>query len=831
MTTIRITEERYNHQAIDAKWQSRWNENGSNSVKDNDIRPKWYECTMYPYPSGDLHIGHWYAMAPSDTHARFKRMQGYNVLHPMGFDAFGLPAENAAIQRSVHPHTWTMGNIDNMRRQLKSMGAIYDWDKELVTCLPEYYQWNQWIFLQFFKSGLAYRDFAPANWCPNDNTVLANEQVLQDGTCERCGATVIRRNLNQWFFKITEYAEELLDHSKKQWPDKIDTMQTNWIGKSEGVEIDFDISEYGLEKDTLTTFTTRIDTIFGVTFVVMAPEHPLVTQLTTTAYKEDVESYVEQARRQTEIERLSTEKEKTGVFTGSYCINKLNGERIPILVGDYVLSTYGTGIVMGVPAHDQRDFEFANQYGLEIRTVIAPEAWNGEPLKEAYTDVGIQVNSGQFDGLRSEEGWQKIADHITDSSWGRRTIQYRMRDWLISRQRYWGTPIPIIYCEQCGVVPVPEKDLPLLLPEDAEFKPTGESPLELHEEFVNTKCPNCKNPAKRETDTMDTFVDSSWYFLRYPNPNYHTGPFDPDALDKWGQVDQYTGGAEHAVMHLLYARFFIKGLRDLGFLSFDEPFLKLFNQGIILGSDREKMSKSRGNVVAPDDYVEAFGADVVRCFLMFLGPWDQGGSWSDSGINGMARWMNRVWDLSTRNSKTLNTLSPDPSASRNLLRLQHKTIQRVGEDLDKFKFNTALSGLMEYSNGLNQLWEKGNVNSEEWESAISTLLLLMSPMAPHLADELWENSGHKNSIHMEKWPEWDHNLAADDVITLVVQVNGKVRDKIETSADVNESNAQKLALNSPKIKNHTEGLEIRKIIYIPGKLINIVATNTQSKQN
>ena len=557
----RKTEMRYDPRSLDARWQGRWAEDNLYEVRDDDPRPKWYELTMYPYPSGDLHIGHWYAMSGADAHARFMRMRGYNVLHPMGFDAFGLNAENAAIERGVHPAKWTMGNIDKMRRQFRSMGAVYDWDRELVTCVPEYYRWNQWIFLQFLKAGLAYRDFAPANWCPTDNTVLANEQVV-DGRCERCDSEVVRRELNQWLFRVTKYADELLDQSKIDWPEKINVMQTNWIGRSEGVDIEFDISEYGLDQTTLTTFTTRIDTIFGVTFVVLAPEHPLVDGLTTPEHRAEVETYVEQARRQTEIERMSTEKVKTGVFTGSYAVNRLNGDRVPILIGDYVLLTYGTGIVMGVPAHDQRDFEFAKKYDLPVKVVVAPADWDGGELTEAYVDEGAQVSSGQFDGLPSVEAKQSIADFIESQGWGSRAVQYRMRDWLISRQRYWGTPIPVVYCDDCGAVPVPEDDLPVLLPEDSEFRPTGESPLALHEEFVNAPCPRCEGPAKRETDTMDTFVDSSWYQFRFASPRFDGAIFDREAVSMWAPVDQYTGGVEHAVMHLLYARFFTKAMRD-----------------------------------------------------------------------------------------------------------------------------------------------------------------------------------------------------------------------------------------------------------------------------
>ena len=624
MTTRRVRLH-YDPAELDRKWQQRWEESGIYRVRDDDPRPKWYELTMYPYSSGDLHIGHWYPMGPSDCHARFRRMQGYNVLHPMGFDSFGLPAENAAIQRGIHPYTWTMGNIENMRRQLRSMGAIYDWDREIVCCLPEYYRWNQWLFIKLYERGLAYRAKAPAVWCPSCQTVLANEQVL-NGRCARCETPITRRDLEQWFLRITTYADELLDFSGLiDWPEKILIMQRNWIGRSEGVEITFDISHYGLEEGHISTFTTRIDTIFGVTFLVLAPEHPLVPKLTTSEQQAQVETYIEEARRTTEIERLSTEKEKTGVPLGAHAINRLNGEKVPIFIADYALMTYGTGAVMGVPAHDQRDFEFAKRHGLSVRVVVAPPGWQSEELEAAYLEAGTMANSDKFNGLPSPQGMEAIADFVESQSWGKKTVSYRLRDWLVSRQRYWGTPIPILYCQKCGIVPVPEADLPVVLPPDADFQLTGESPLARHPEFVNTTCPRCGQPAKRETDTMDTFVDSSWYMLRFISPKYSEGPFDPQALKKWLPVDQYTGGAEHAVMHLLYSRFFTKALRDMGLLDFDEPFLRLFNQGIILGEDHEKMSKSRGNVVNPDEYVKSLGADAVRCFLMFLGPWDQGG--------------------------------------------------------------------------------------------------------------------------------------------------------------------------------------------------------------
>ena len=805
---------------VESRWQERWAQSGIYEVRDDDPRPKWYELTMYPYPSGDLHIGHWYAMSGADAHARFMRMKGFNVLHPMGFDAFGLNAENAAIERGIHPAKWTMGNIEKMRRQFRSMGPLYDWDRELVTCVPEYYRWNQWMFLKFLKAGLAYRDFAPANWCPTDNTVLANEQVV-DGRCERCDSEVIRRELNQWLFRVTKYADELLDQSKIEWPEKINTMQTNWIGRSEGVDVEFDVSEYGLDQTALTTFTTRIDTIFGVTFVVLAPEHPLVESLTTPERRSEVEEYVEQARKQTEIERLSTEKEKTGVFTGSYAVNRLNGESVPILIGDYVLLTYGTGIVMGVPAHDQRDFEFARKYDLPIRVVIAPDGWDGGPIEEAYLEEGTQVNSGQFDGLPSAEGKRHIADFIESQGLGKRAVQYRMRDWLISRQRYWGTPIPVVYCDDCGTVPVPEDDLPVLLPEDSEFRPTGESPLALHEGFVNTTCPSCDGPAKRETDTMDTFVDSSWYQFRFASPRFDEGMFDREAVEMWGPVDQYTGGVEHAVMHLLYARFFTKAMRDLGLLDFDEPFIRLFNQGHIL-SEGEKMSKSRGNVVAPDEYVDKYGADAVRCYLMFIGPWDRGGSWQDSGINGVSRWLNRVWEIAQRDSLVLDDLPTGQAANADLTRAIHKTIRRVERDVEAFKFNTALAGLMEFSNSLNSVWEAKNVDSGTWNDAVEKLLLLLAPMAPHITEELWERAGHTTSIHNEPLPEYDADLAADEMIELVVQVNGRVRATIELPVDVSEEDAKEAAMASENVRRHTDGKQVVKTIYVPGRLVNLV---------
>ena len=819
-STTRTAESRFNPQELDRKWQERWERDGLYRVQDDDPRPKWYELTMYPYPSGDAHIGHWYVMAPSDAHARFRRMQGYNVLHPMGFDSFGLPAENAAIRHGVHPYTWTMGNIQNMKRQLRSMGTIYDWEREVNTCQPDYYKWNQWLFLKLYDKGLAYRAYAPVNWCSSCQTVLANEQVI-DGRCERCDTPVIRRDLEQWFFRITEYADELLDFSGLiDWPERIKTLQANWIGRSEGVEISFDISHLALEQKEIRTFTTRIDTIYGVTFMVLAPEHPLVERITAAEQRDAVTEYVEAARRQSEIQRLSTERDKTGVFTGAHAVNRLNGKKVPIFVADYVLLSYGTGAVMGVPAHDERDFAFAKKYGLPIPVVIAPPDWDGQDLSEAYLGEGTQVNSGQFDGLASSQGKETIADYIKQQGWGHRTLSYRIRDWLISRQRYWGTPIPIIYCDRCGTVPVPEEDLPVVLPEDAEFRPTGESPLKYHEEFVHANCPRCGAAARRETDTMDTFVDSSWYFLRYASPHYDEGPFDPDSTRLWNPVDQYTGGAEHAVMHLLYARFFIKALRDIGLLDFDEPFLRLYNQGIII-ADRRKMSKSRGNVVSPDPYVETLGADVVRIYMMFLGPWSQGGEWSDSGINGMARWVNRVWDLAHRDASVLGQ-SGELSAVRDLVRATHKAVRKVVEDMARFHFNTALAALMEFSNSLTAAWEAGIVDEATWNNTVDTLLLLLAPSAPHVVEELWERRGKPYSIHDQPLPAWDPDLAADEQITLVLQVNGRVRDRVTVPADIGEEEAKRLALESTRVQAYLNGKQVKQLVYVPGRLVNVV---------
>jgi len=810
--------QKYNPREIEKRWQQRWAADHIYEVGEDSKRSKFYDLTMFPYTSGDLHIGHWYIMAPSDVYARFKRMQGYNVLHPMGFDAFGLPAENAAISRGIHPYKWTMRNIENMRRQLRSIGAIYDWNREVVTCLPDYYKWTQWFFLKFYHAGLAYRAEAPVNWCPRCQTVLANEQVVGEGFCERCNTPVTKRELEQWFFRITKYAEELLDHSHLDWPERIKIMQKNWVGRSEGAEIPFRLEHKGVGQKEIRVFTTRPDTIFGVTFFLLAPEHPLVSQLTTPEHKAEVDEYIAWCRRQTEYERVALGREKTGVLLGSYVVNPVSRERIPIWIADYILTTYGTGAVMAVPAHDERDLEFARKFKLPVRIVIAPPGWTGEELAEAYTGSGTMVNSGEFSGLPSEQGYEAICALLEEKGWGKQTVIYRLRDWLISRQRYWGAPIPIIYCDKCGIVPVPEEDLPVLLPPDAEFKPTGESPLKYCQSFVNTTCPKCSGPARRETDTMDTFMCSSWYFLRYTSPQTRDAPFDTDKMKYWLPVDLYTGGAEHAVMHLFYTRFFMKVLRDMGLVDFDEPFVRLFNQGTIVYRGG-KMSKTRGNVIAPDEYVAELGADAVRGYLMFIGPWEMGGEWNDRGIVGISRWLNRVWSLVTTDY-TSHII--DPEAEKEFLHLTHKTIKKVTVDLEKFRFNTMLASLMEFSNYLFKVKESGVVLDSLWGEAISYFLLLLAPSAPHLAEELWERTGQPYSIHNQPWPGYDEELAREEEITLVIQVNGKLRDKVLVPASISEVEAKELAMGRERVKAYIDGKKLTTVIYVPKRVVNIV---------
>jgi len=819
--------DRYDPRAIEMRWQAKWEQDRLYHAPDFDPRPKWYFLTMYPYPSGDLHIGHWYAMAPSDAAARFKRMQGYNVMFPIGFDAFGLPAENAAIQHNIHPYTWTMANIERMRRQLRSMGAMWDWEREIVTCDPSYYKWNQWFFLRMYERGLAYRKLAPVDWCPRDNTVLAREQVVgEERVCERCGTPVVKKNLEQWFLRITAYAEELLDFSGLEWPERVRTLQEHWIGRSRGVE--FRIPVQGHPGVSFEVFTTRPDTVYGMTFAVLAPEHPLVDRITTPDRRAAVEAYKFKAARASDIERLSTEKERDGVFTGAYAINPMNGAPVPIYIADYVLLGYGTGAIMGVPAHDERDFDFARRYGLPIPVVIAPPGWDGQPLPQAYLGEGTMVNSGPFDGLPSAEGWERIADAMEREGIGRRAVHYRLHDWLISRQRYWGTPIPIIYCPACGTVPVPDEDLPVVLPHDAEFLPTGESPLRYHEAFRRTRCPRCGGEAERETDTMDTFVDSSWYQYRYVSPDYQAGPFDPERGRYWLPVDQYTGGIEHAVMHLLYTRFWTKVMADLGLVPFREPMRRLFNQGVILGEDGEKMSKSRGNVVNPDEFVATLGADTVRAYLMFIGPWENGGPWSSRGIEGVHRFLHRVWGL------VVEPAAPGPDApagpgEREVRHRTHATIKRVTEDLEQFRFNTAIAALMEFVNFLQDVRGTRTAAGAAWAEALRSLVLMLAPLTPHIAEELWERLGQPYSVHQQAWPAYDPELARAETVTLVVQVDGRVRDRLRVPADLPADEARRLALASPRVRKFVDGHEVADVIVVPGRLVNVVLDRSRGE--
>ena len=809
--------DRYDPHALEPKWRQRWDAGGLDRVHDDDERPPYYALTMFPYPSGELHTGHWYIIAPSDTAARFRRMQGHNVLFPIGFDAFGLPAENAAIERGVDPKEWTYGNIDRMRQQLRMMGASFDWEREIVTCDPDYYRWTQWWFLKLYERGLAYRAEAAANWCPGCRTVLANEQVL-DGLCERSDDPVERRFLTQWFFRITDYAEELLDFDGLDWPEPVTTMQRNWIGRSEGATLRFPVDVEGVD-EPLSVFTTRPDTVYGATFMVLAPEHELVERITTGDQRETVEAYVAATSRVTEVERLSTEREKTGVFTGAYAINPFNGERIPIWIADYVLVTYGTGAIMAVPAHDERDFAFARDHDLDVTPVFDHSDIDvSEPLEAAFIEGGAMINSGPFDGTPADEAIPAVIGHAEAEGFGTGAITYRLRDWLISRQRYWGTPIPMIHCDTCGVVPVPESDLPVVLPENVHFEPTGQSPLTQIEEWVNVDCPQCSATARRETDTLDTFMCSSWYQMRYVDPHNPERPFSTEAMRQWLPVDLYTGGAEHAVMHLLYTRFFWKAARDMGIVEGGEPMKRLFNQGVILGPDGNRMSKSRGNVVAPDDLVEQHGADAFRCQLMFIGPWDQGGPYNPSGMPGIVRWLNRLWSVATEPPPDAG----DGSGSRELVATTQRTIRDVTSDLDGFRFNTAIARLMELTTALARARESGGVDTVTWDRSVETLILLVAPLAPHIAEELWERRGGPFSVHQQDWPAFDESLVVEETVEIVVQVNGKVRDRVTLPVDASEDDALARALESERVESWVEGKEPRRVIYVPGKLLNIV---------
>lgn len=913
---------------IEPRWQRRWEQDGLHRAELDPDRPKSYFLTMLPYTSGDLHIGHWFIKSTSDARARYMRMRGYNVMLPIGFDAFGLPAENAAIERNIHPKHWTYENIENMRRQLRSMGAMWDWSREAVSSDPEYYRWTQWFFLQFFKNDLAYKKMSPVDWCPHDNTTLAREQVIGDErVCERCKTPVIKKDLDQWFLRITNYADELLDFSHIDWPDRVRLLQTNWIGRSEGAKVTF-TTETG---DPMEVFTTRPDTLWGATFMVMAPEHPLVEKVTSPKQKAAVDEYVRESTRLSDIQREALDKEKTGVFTGGFARNPVNGERIPIWIASYILMTYGTGAIMAVPGHDQRDFEFALKFGLAILPVIdrpdgrtksfllsgtvkdgladamraktisfqesdgslmvsldlqqvddyieliksnvMPGSWveivgtrwlfifhdevmNWDSIEaeqkilakckslepnvanvrtvmemlwdqEFYRDVlyhdeyGEMIHSGELSGTSAEDAVKKTTDYLEQEKTGEYAVNYRIRDWLISRQRYWGAPIPIITCPKCGRVPVPEEDLPVMLPEDVEWLPTGQSPLKLHPTWKNVACPDCGGAAERETDTMDTFMCSSWYHLRYLSPDYDQGPFDPEQYDYWMPVDTYTGGVEHATMHLIYTRFFHKACRDLGIVKGPEPMLQLRNQGQILGPDGQRMSKSRGNVVDPDEQVRAYGADSVRAYLMFGYRWTEGGPWISENIQGVVRWLSRVWNLVLA-TKDATPEGDKPGVEKSLERKMHQTIRQVSNDLEQFEFNTVISALMEFTNKLIESWNAGVAGSDVFREGIERLLLLMAGSTPHISEELWHRLGNPYSIHQQSWPEYDPEKAKEDEITLVVQVNGKVRDRITVPAGIGDEDAKEQALASETVQRFIGGKDPRKIIVVPGRLVNIV---------
>ncbi|MDE3193573.1 MAG: leucine--tRNA ligase [Chloroflexota bacterium] len=801
--------ERYVPAAIEAKWADTWESTHLHETpNETPGKQNYYFLTMFPYPSGEVHVGHWYAFAAPDATARYLRMRGHNVLFPMGFDAFGLPAENAAIKRGVHPADFTEKTMANMRRQFRAMGAAIDWRREVVTCYPEYYRWNQWIFLKLLEKGLAYRAKAPVNWCPKDQTVLANEQVIA-GRCERCETPVVKRELEQWFWRITKYADELLRFDGIEWPERVRVMQTNWIGRSEGAELAFPVEGHAGEE--IRFFTTRPDTIYGATFMVLAPEHRLVGVVTTPDRKAEVDAYVEKARNAPEIERTAEGAEKTGVFTGAYARNVFTGERIPIWIADYVLVTYGSGAIMAVPAHDDRDFAFAKKYGLEIREVISRDGTEhdaSEGVVRCHTGEGVMVNSGPYTGRRSEEGKGLVADESKRRGIGGPSVTYRLRDWLISRQRYWGTPIPVVYCEKCGMVPVPYEQLPVVLPRDTEFTGKGGNPLEKVEAFTDTTCPRCGGPARRETDTMDTFVDSSWYMYRYLDPKTQASFMDKTVGHQWLPVDQYTGGIEHAILHLLYMRFVCKALRDVGELWFDEPALRLQNQGMIVFGGK-KMSKSRGNVQSPDAYVKKYGADALRMFMMFLGPWTQGADWDAAGIDGTSRFLHSVWRLALS--------KPVPGAvDHDLEREIHRAIHKVGADLEAYHFNTAVAALMKLENRLS------NSSGPTRDAGVRTLILLLAPFAPFIAEELWARRGGAYSVHQQPWPSYDPALAKADEVVLVVQVDGKLRDRLTVPAGLSEADARAAALASERAKAAIGARKVTKVIVVPDRLVSIV---------
>ena len=820
---------RYDPHAIEEKWQRRWKESDAYRTPDEDDRPKYYVLDFFPYPSGDgLSVGHCRNYVPTDAIARFKRMQGFNVLHPMGWDAFGLPAEGYAIKMGVHPRITTERNIANYHRQMDLIGLSFDWSREITSCFPDYYRWTQWWFLMLYERGLAYRATGQQWWCPVDKTILANEQVV-NGRCWRCGNEVTKKDLEQWYFRITDYAQRLLDDLETiDWPEQIKLMQTNWIGRSEGAEVDFGLQG---RDDVLTVFTTRPDTLFGATYMVLAPEHPLVDELTTEEHRTAVRAYQDQARRQSEIERLSTEKEKTGVFTGAYAVNPVNDAPVPIWISDYVLMGYGTGAIMAVPAHDERDFQFATGFGLPIIEVIAPESGPQGTLTEAYPGDGVMVNSGRFDGLRApDEAFEAIVAWLAERGVARKKINFKLRDWLISRQRYWGAPIPMIHCEGCGTVPVPEDQLPVLLPDLEDFHPTddGRSPLARATEWVATSCPRCGGPARRETDTMDTFACSSWYHFRFASPRDDSAPFDREKTAYWLPVDLYVGGAEHAVMHLLYARFFCKVAQDAGHVDFGEPYARLRNQGMIQAGDGQKMSKSKGNVVTPDSVVEKYGADALRVYELFIAPFEQSVAWSDRGVQGTSRFLGRYWNLVAEVAEAQGSgVAADEAElerGRQVLRTLNKTIRKVTRDIEGFRFNTAVSALMELQNEALEVWSsaRGSLTLAQWREVLRDMTLLLSPMAPHVAAEAWEVLGQDGDVLGASWPAWDEELAADEVVTVVVQVNGKLRDRLQVAVDAEKDDVLAQARQAENAARFLDGKRVVKEVYVPGKLVNFV---------
>ena len=827
--------DRYDFSETERKWQKIWEEEKPFKVTEDPDKEKYYVLEMFPYPSGKLHMGHVRNYSIGDVVARFRTMNGYNVLHPMGYDAFGLPAENAAIQHKVEPAEWTWGNIAEMNRQLRQLGLSYDWDREVATAHPSYYKWMQWIFIQFYKAGLAYKKESQVNWCPSCQTVLANEQVV-DGCCERCGTLVGKKNLSQWYFKITDYAERLLSNLDKLdgWPNKVKIMQRNWIGKSYGAEATFDIQDYD---EKLTVFTTRIDTIYGTTFMVLAPEYPSVPDMVKgTEYEADTMAYIERCARMSEIDRTSTTNEKTGVFIGKYAINPFTGKTMPIYISDYVLMGYGTGAVMGVPAHDQRDFEFAKKFGIEIVPVIDPQDPDVDlnDLKEACAAEGKVINSGEFNGMDNKEAIDRIAEVAEERGIGRKTINYRLRDWLISRQRYWGTPIPMIYCDDCGWVPEKEENLPVLLPTDVEFTGKGESPIVTSKTFVDTVCPVCGKPAKREVDTMDTFLDSSWYELRYCDARNDEEVFSKDKVDYWMNVDQYIGGVEHAIMHLMYARFFQMALYDLGLVKDEEPFQNLLTQGMVIKGYTDsngkyikaKMSKSLGNVVGPAEIIEKYGADTARLFILFAAPPDRELDWSDEGVEGSFRFLNRIWrlvyDFKEKYENIPGNYEIRNEADKKLAYTLNYTIKKVTEDIrDRFNFNTAISAVMELVNELYK-YKEGDVNEALYSTCIKTILILLAPFVPHITEEPWQELGYEGYVYDQSWPTWNEDELKKDEIEIVVQINGKNKEKINIPGDATREDMLKIAEDNEIIKGLTDGKNVVKVIAVPGRLINIV---------